>query len=120
PSLPYTKAQQKLALIWERLLNVRPIGLSDDFFDLGGDSLLAVRLFAQIDKVFGKRLPVATLKSAPTLEQLAALVENHSLAHVAYVTPIQAKGEACPFFCVGAGPLLWPLSEALGPNQPFF
>ena len=51
-----------------------PVGIKDNFFDLGGTSLLAVDLFAQIERQFGKHLPLTALIEAPTVEQLARLI----------------------------------------------
>jgi amino acid adenylation domain-containing protein len=118
---PRTSLEKELVQIWEQLLDVRPVGIRDNFFDLGGHSLLAIRLIAKIEETFGKRLPVAALLGAPTIEQLAALLgQDDSRERLAYAVAIQPKGEEPPFFCVGAGPLLRPLSVQLGPGQPFF
>ena len=54
-------ATHKLTRIWEDLLSVRPIEPDQNYFDLGGDSLLAVQMFGEIDKVFQVKIPVATL-----------------------------------------------------------
>lgn len=117
---PRTPLEQQLAQIWEQLLNVRPIGIRDSFSDLGGNSLLAVRLVAKIEQKFGGRPPVPILLNAPTIEQLAVLLTlEEPRERLAYARPIQPNGEEPPFFCVGAGQLLRPLSIALGPSQPF-
>ncbi len=73
---PETALQKSLASIWSDVLQVNAVGVHDNFFELGGHSLLAVRLFAQIEKKLGKRLPLATLFQAPTVAQLAAVIEK--------------------------------------------
>ncbi len=75
-STPQTQVEKLLATIWTDLLEVSGIGINDNFFEVGGHSLLAVRLFAQIEKRFGKCLPLATLFQAPTIAQLAAILEE--------------------------------------------
>ncbi len=62
--------------MWSDLLGVERVGLQDAFFDLGGHSLIAVRLFARIRKTWGVDLPLATLFRAPTLEALAATIRD--------------------------------------------
>jgi acyl carrier protein len=57
-------ATQKLLRIWQEQLGVDGISPDQNFFDLGGDSSLAVRMFAEIEKVFGVKLPLATLYDA--------------------------------------------------------
>ena len=54
--------------IWEDLLQIRPIGVTDDFFDLGGHSLLAVRLAARIEEQFGRSLALSDLLMGSTIE----------------------------------------------------
>jgi amino acid adenylation domain-containing protein len=116
-----TALEKELVRIWEQILDCGPVGIRDSFFDLGGDSLHTVRLLAQIEEVFDKRLPVASLLGAATVEQLAALLlQKESHDRLAYAVPIQSKGDKPIFFCVGAGALLRPLSVMLGSDQPFF
>jgi amino acid adenylation domain-containing protein len=73
---PRTAAELQLAGIWEELLEVSPIGVTDNFLELGGHSLLAVRLMARIEHVFGVQLPISALFEAPTVERLAAVLED--------------------------------------------
>jgi thioesterase domain-containing protein/acyl carrier protein len=65
----------RLSAMWVDLLGVSPVALDDDFFELGGHSLIAIRLMARIHRELDVRLPLATLFEAPTVRQLAALVE---------------------------------------------
>ena len=73
---PRNTLELLLTNIWENVLEIHPIGVKDNFFELGGNSLLGVRLFAQMVKVCGKKLPLATLFQAPTVEQLASLLNE--------------------------------------------
>lgn len=68
--------EKEMARLWQRTLGVRQIGLSDDFFRLGGDSLLALRLMAEIERVFGTRLPLTSLFQAPTVSLLTRLLSG--------------------------------------------
>jgi acyl carrier protein len=65
-----------LARLWQELLGVDRVGAADDFFEVGGHSLLAVKLFAEIERRFGRRLPLSTLYQAPTIGQLAELLSR--------------------------------------------
>jgi acyl transferase domain-containing protein/thioesterase domain-containing protein len=146
PDAPRDEIEQKLAAMWSELLGVDRVGLQDGFFDLGGHSLIAVRLFARIRKTWGVDLPLATLFGAPTLEALAAAVRTRlgltldlsGGRDVASTPPAAAPGAAAwtpvvmikkggsrrPFFCVhGAGGNLLnfrDFSERLSPDQPVF
>ncbi len=123
---PQTPLQSRLTQLWEELLNVRPIGIRDNFFDLGGDSLSAACLFALIEKqIVGQNLPIATILQAPTVEQLAEIVGKGSWATSAKsLVPIQPAGFGPPFFCVHAhgGSVLGyrDLAYRLGPDLPFY
>ena len=69
-SLPQTATERMLAKIWTELLHVPDIRLNDDFFELGGNSLQAIRLFAEIHRACGKRLKYASFFERPTLAHL--------------------------------------------------
>jgi len=71
---PRNGVEEKLALIWENLLGVSPVGVEDSFFDLGGHSLIAVRLFATVKRELKVDFPISVLFEAPTIEKLAALI----------------------------------------------
>jgi acyl carrier protein len=74
---PESKTQKALADIWQELLGIGRVGLSDNFFDIGGHSLLAIRLVIKIDKRFGVRLD-QSLMIMNTLEQIAMEIDNQS------------------------------------------
>ncbi|MBC8126446.1 MAG: amino acid adenylation domain-containing protein [Gloeobacteraceae cyanobacterium ES-bin-144] len=69
----------QLATIWRELLGISEIGRNDDFFSLGGHSLMALRMFSRITREFGKSLPLATLLQHPTIASLAVLLEPQNL-----------------------------------------
>jgi len=122
---PRSAIEKSLAKIWQEMLGVEAVGVYDNFFELGGHSLLAVRLFAVIEKKFGIRLPLATLFQAPTIAQVAALLEPECpTAAWSSLVPIQPLGSKQPFFCVHAvgGNVLeyYDLARHLGPDQPFY
>ncbi len=73
---PRTALESKLAAIWERELDIQPIGVTDDFFDLGVTSIVAATLFAAIEHELGDSLPLGAIFRAPTIEKLAALIEG--------------------------------------------
>ncbi|MCW5978614.1 MAG: amino acid adenylation domain-containing protein [Bryobacteraceae bacterium] len=122
---PADSIEAELTRIWERTLNVHPIGVRDNFFDLGGYSLLAVKLFADIERAFGKDLPLATLFESPTIEGLARLLRREGWQPSwAALIPIQATGSRPPLFCVHAagGNVLFyrEMAVALGADQPVY
>ena len=71
---PRNGIEERLADMWENLLGVSPVGVEDSFFDLGGHSLIAVRLFASVKREFKVEFPISVLFEAPTIEKCAALI----------------------------------------------
>jgi len=114
-----------LTQLWEQTLGIKPIGIRDNFFDLGGESLQAVTLFNQMEKTTGVNLPLATLIQAPTIEKLAKLISQGQMSGFeSSLVPLQTQGTEPPFFCIhgkGANVLIFKrLAEELGSNQPFY
>ena len=62
---PRNELERQLVQLWEETLCVEPIGVRDDFYELGGNSQLATRLFAQIERSVGASLPWVTLQPQP-------------------------------------------------------
>lgn len=122
---PRNFTELALAKIWESLLNTRPIGVTDNFFDLGGHSFLALRLTAQIHERFGHNLPLSTLFENTTIEKLAKIVSQPThLNSSSPIVAIQSSGSQLPFFCVHAagGDVnnYAYLAKKLGVEQPFY
>jgi acyl transferase domain-containing protein/thioesterase domain-containing protein/acyl carrier protein len=73
---PATEIEKTLAGFWSELLGIEKIGTADSFFDLGGHSLVAVRLFRMIKKAYAVDFPISVLFEAPTIAQCAELIEQ--------------------------------------------
>ena len=80
---PVNGLQQDLADIWARLLNSERVGLGEDFFDAGGDSILAVRLTTEIQRLIDDTVFLTAVFSAPEIEALASYLELHHSEAVA-------------------------------------
>jgi amino acid adenylation domain-containing protein len=122
---PRTPLERRLAAIWERVLGISPIGVSDNFFDLGVSSIVAATLFAAIEHELGSSLPLGAIFRAPTIAALAELLESGSGAsRWTSLVPIQPRGTQPPIFCIhgGAGTILHlqRLARVLGADQPFY
>jgi len=116
---------RQLTSIWQELLGIDSVGLDQNYFDLGGDSSLAVHLFVQIERVFKVKLPLATLFDAPTIEELARVLRRDARpSGWSPLVAIQTAGSRPPFFCVhgaGGNVLIYrDLARRLGPEQPFY
>jgi thioesterase domain-containing protein/acyl-coenzyme A synthetase/AMP-(fatty) acid ligase/acyl carrier protein len=127
---PRNHIEKQLAEIWSETLDVERVGVHDSFFKLGGHSILATMVVAQVIDTFQVDLPVRRLFDAPTIAQLAKVieqltVENHALAdETPILVKMQNKGTAAPLFCVhpvGGHVFCYAdLAEALGEEQPFY
>ena len=122
---PRDLVELKLTKIWSNTLNVGSVGVQDNFFDLGGNSLFAIRLMTQIEQQFQRNLPLATLLQGQTIEKLATIWRDQPDAiSWSSLVPIQTSGSKLPFFCIagGGGNVLYfyHLARHLGSDQPFY
>lgn len=122
---PRNETERKLVTLWEEVLGIHPISVNSSFFDLGGRSILAARLFTEIARAFGREVPLSVLFKSPTVALLAhELRLQTKAAEYPTVVAIQKRGSKTPFFCVhgGAGSTLFlhQISRRLGPDQPFY
>jgi len=123
--LPRDEAEENIAGLWRELLGLEAVGVNDNFFDLGGNSTLAVQMMTQIDERFGRKLPLVALFQQATVAHLADLLrrqggssEEHSLV------PIQPHGSKPPLFLIHpAGGTVFcylDIARHLGPDQPVY
>jgi acyl-CoA synthetase (AMP-forming)/AMP-acid ligase II/thioesterase domain-containing protein len=122
---PRTVLEKSLADIWSQVLGVKQVSLYDNFFDLGGDSMLAGQLFAQIRKTFGKSLTLGTILLASTIKELATILKSEECPLPwTSLLPIQTNGTKPPFYCIhghdGQVFSYRVLANLLGPDQPFY
>ncbi len=129
-SLPESEAwpadpmEARLKAIWESLLKVKRIGLHDDFFALGGRSLLAARMLVQVEKWFGSKLPHSVLVEHPTIHGLAKYLRQSQAGKWPALAIIQSGVLLPPLFVAhGIGGSLLSfidLAAELGPEQPVY
>jgi len=123
---PRTEIEKQICALWEKLLHVERVGVKDNFFELGGHSLLAVRLFAELEKISGHKLPLVTLFQAPTVGELASLVDDTRGARARSVlVPVRESGSRPPLFLVhgAGGDVLWGyanLAKHMPSEQPIY
>jgi amino acid adenylation domain-containing protein len=123
--VPRTLVEEQMAEIWKEILELEKIGVHDNFFDSGGDSLNAVQLFCRYEESFGKKLPLATLFRAPTIAQLASLVTSEDEKNEwASLVPIRSSGTMPPLFFIHSheGNVVgyYELAQQLDDDQPIY
>jgi amino acid adenylation domain-containing protein len=123
---PQAGLEREIADIWEDLLQLSPIGARSDFFDVGGDSLALIGLFATIEARYGRHLTVDVLSGGLTIAGLAETLSEESpfAGKIDPVVALQPRGHLPPFFCVhgigGDAVHLHRLAVHMGTNRPFF
>lgn len=117
---PSSPAERTLLRLCCSAFQLETIGIHDDFFDSGGDSLSAMVLLCEIEHHWNVVLTLADLLGAPTIASFAKLIDQTNASREApRLAPVQVGGSAPPFFCIGAGPGFRELARFLGPDQPF-
>ncbi|MCC5667073.1 amino acid adenylation domain-containing protein [Nostoc sp. CHAB 5784] len=86
-----TPSEELLVGIWQTVLNLKSVGIEDNFFALGGDSLLVIRMIAQIQQVFGVNIPLRQVFETPTIAELARVIASSTL-NTPLPSPPLAKG----------------------------
>jgi thioesterase domain-containing protein/acyl carrier protein len=124
---PRSELEQQLVRIWENVLGVQPVRMKDDFFELGGSSLLAMVMFDQIEKLTGQHFPPATLAEASTVEQISRLIREDQEERpppLSSVVTIQPGGSKPPIFLVhgadGSVLIYRDLARHIGSDQPVY
>ncbi|MEM7346523.1 MAG: thioesterase domain-containing protein, partial [Chloroflexota bacterium] len=125
---PQTPTQQHLAKIWQALLGLEQISIHDNFFELGGHSLLAIQLLTRLNQDFKQSVTLTSLFQAPTIAQLARVIDDNLVGvehKVGSLVAIRKAGRQPPIFCI-PGNLgnvfadLDPLAKHLDPQYPLY
>lgn len=116
---PVGAIEQKLSEIWKELLGVPAVGRDENFFDLGGHSLLVASLLRRIEQEYGRRLTLAAFFHAPSIEGLARLLGEGESLDPPLTIAIQPKGSRPALLWLDADATFVALSRVLGLDQPF-
>ncbi|MDB4892553.1 MAG: non-ribosomal peptide synthase, partial [Gemmatimonadetes bacterium] len=122
---PRNLLEQRMVEIWRTVFPGAEINGNSHFFELGGDSMRAARLFTLIEKEFSHQLPLASLIEAPTPRHLTAKMRDADwMAPWLSLIPIKATGSRPPLFCVhggGGGVLTFKfIGDCLSEDQPLY
>ncbi len=121
---PRNPTEARLVGIWEEVFGRHPLGREDDFFDLGGDSMLALRLMGRVRRELGRELPLAALFQHTTMAALAAHLRHGEGSGGGPAVAIRGTGSRPPLFLVhpAGGEILCyrDLARALGDDQPVY
>jgi len=115
----------ELCALWRKVLNRESIGLDEDFFEAGGDSLMALQMLLELEAIVGHDIPETILFDRPTIRQLVQGVKEIDPSRTMTLVPVQASGDRPPFFFfhgdyIGYGYYTRRLARLLGPDQPFY
>lgn len=119
--IPQDPLELQVSRLWGRILGKPQIYRHDNFFKIGGNSLLAVVMLSQIARSFGQRITPLRLYQSPTLSTFTALVRTENpMTPRTSVHPIRETGMRTPIFFVGSTDLIPPMADSLGPDQPLY
>jgi surfactin family lipopeptide synthetase A len=121
---PQDELELRIAQVWQKLLGTKSFSTDDNFFEVGGHSLLAIRLSAQLEEVVGYPVPIMSIFQSPTIIGLANLLRKGWTPTWNHLVPLKSNGTNPPFFCIheGFGEVFVyrHLAKHLAANQPFY
>ncbi len=100
--LPVDQVEERLLAIWEKVFGLEKIGVRDDYFELGGDSLMATHLLLTIEKEFSRKMPLTVISTASNIRSQAVILRGEGIIdHSSVLIPVQTAGNKNPIFCIG-------------------
>ena len=122
---PATGAEKMLAEIWQECMNISKCGVDDNFFALGGHSLMAVQILSKLERKIGKKLQLAALFKYPDIRSLAAFIDSET-REVVYksLVAIKPNGRKAPLYIIHGEGLnvlnFSSLAEYMDEERPIF
>jgi thioesterase domain-containing protein/acyl carrier protein len=125
PVLPRDSAEAYLKSMWEQILGTADIGMTDNFFAIGGTSLDTIVLTARMQKDYGVRVPASLVFQHPTIAGMAELIRWRAVSSsISTLVPFRSSGSRIPLFCIhamnGLAQVYYELAQGLGPEQPVY
>ncbi|MBL8820429.1 MAG: amino acid adenylation domain-containing protein, partial [Planctomyces sp.] len=123
---PQCGLESEIAKIWIRLLQRDSVGANDNFFEIGGHSLMSVRLVYALREQLGRAVAISDIFEYPTIEDMAKHLDDqdHSRRKWTSIVPLQPKGSKPPLFCIhGWGGAVFgfiELAKHFGPERPVY
>ncbi len=122
---PTSEMERYLTLLWQDLLRLDSIGIKDDFFDLGGNSLLAIQMMVKIEKEKGKQLPLISVFEHATIEKLSKLIQGNPTPEAYHtLVALKASGSRPPLFLIHGDNLnvlsFIGMTKYIHPDQPVY
>ncbi len=99
---PATALERELLALWEDVLDMHPLHVQDNFFDIGGDSLAAVTILTGIERMMGRKVPLYLLTEHPTVERLAQVLEGET-ASPELMMRLGAGSAGVPLYLAASG-----------------
>lgn len=117
---PNTDLEIGLAAAWAKVLSVPRVGVTDNFFALGGNSLGVLKLCAEMEQTTGIQFQLGDVFRAPTIAELVEFTKSESSQSASVVVPLQSEGQGIPVFCLYGINLYKSFAESLGNAQPVY
>lgn len=121
---PRTNTEQQIGEIWKKAMKWDSVSICDNFFESGGNSLIAVRIINSINKEFHSTLPLHVIFEAPTIEKLAHKVDSDKFEPFSRLVGLSSTGVKNPVYCwpgLGGYPMnLRLLADKVNINRPFY
>ncbi len=117
---PRNDFERSLVAVWQGVLKCSQVGITDNFFEIGGHSLLALTLIKKIKKATGIEIEYSALFQYPTIKELVDNLDSTTRKKASSIVPLQSKGTAPPLFCLCGIALYQDFADSLGGDRPVY
>jgi|GEM_PF-3550132 len=117
---PSNDFELSLVVAWQKVLKLDRVGITDNFFNLGGDSLTTVMLVNEMEQASGIKFDIGDIFTNPTIELLVKFSKEGKQAIASSIVPLQEKGHGTPLFCICGINIYQELADSLGTSQPVY
>ena len=118
--VPRNDFELSLVTVWQMVLKLPKVGITDNFFDLGGDSLMTVPLVHEMERATGIKFDIGEIFSSPTIKQLVDIQNDDKKKHPSSIVPLQPKGTNTPIFCLCGINIYQYFADSFNKSQPVY